>query len=326
MEPKLDDIQCGFPRNSSTTEKISILQQIFKKSCEHSKDLYTCFVDLRQERNERGKGAQFTKCRIFMGARNHCGGHWIAKKSQQCHKYSLQYSAFASKRPHIRTWGRQTCFLPRAPCVQNGKLTKSFGLQCIPTGKQPKNCPRTRWRNHISYLFGPVLVRTAEPAELFEIAVNSEVFRVLLGLLLFMKLSLVCLPKVNVVFKQLSIFGRNLAFLWIWFKSIIHRRENCADTLKLHHDTLLKTLNKTLYRGLAQSGKLAEWVPLSTVEGPLANIQKKTWEIMVKVRTWTTIVKPYITGKYSDKRKKQQPTERQSNTKTETLVKWGPNF
>jgi len=31
---------------------------------------------------------------------------------------------------------------------------------------------------------------------------------------LFMKLSLVCLPKVNVVFKYLSIFGRKLAFLW----------------------------------------------------------------------------------------------------------------
>jgi len=29
------------------------------------------------------------------------------------------------------------------------------------------------------------------------------------------------------------------------------------------------------------------------------------------------IVKPQITGKYSEKRKKQQPTENQKNTKTE---------
>jgi len=38
-----------------------------------------------------------------------------AEKSQQCHKYFLQCSTFASERPQFRTWGRQTCFLPRAP-------------------------------------------------------------------------------------------------------------------------------------------------------------------------------------------------------------------
>ena len=39
-----------------------------------------------------------------------------AEKSQQCHKYFLPYSSFASERPQVRTWGgRQTCFLPRAP-------------------------------------------------------------------------------------------------------------------------------------------------------------------------------------------------------------------
>jgi len=38
-----------------------------------------------------------------------------AEKSQQCHKYFLQYSTFTSERPQFRTWGRQTCFLPRAP-------------------------------------------------------------------------------------------------------------------------------------------------------------------------------------------------------------------
>ena len=41
---------------------------------------------------------------------------------------------------------------------------------------------------------------------------------------------------------DLSISGRKLTFLWKWVISIRHRRENGVDTLKLHHDTLLKTL------------------------------------------------------------------------------------
>ena len=51
--------------------------------------------------------------------------------------------------------------------------------------------------------------------------------------------------QMNVVFKQLSTFGQKLAFLWKWVKSIRHRREGGVDTLKLHHDTLSKTLKKT---------------------------------------------------------------------------------
>jgi len=38
-----------------------------------------------------------------------------AEKSQQCHKYFLQYSRFTSEGHQVRTRGRQTCFLPRAP-------------------------------------------------------------------------------------------------------------------------------------------------------------------------------------------------------------------
>jgi len=38
-----------------------------------------------------------------------------AEKSQQSHKYFLHYSTFASERPRVQTWGRQTCFLSRAP-------------------------------------------------------------------------------------------------------------------------------------------------------------------------------------------------------------------
>jgi len=46
IEPKLDNTQCGFCRSRSTAKQISTLQQIFEKSWEHAKDLYTCFVDL----------------------------------------------------------------------------------------------------------------------------------------------------------------------------------------------------------------------------------------------------------------------------------------
>ena len=43
--------------------------------------------------------------RVTMGAPNGCGG---AEKSQQCHKYILQYRTYASERPQFRIWGRQT--------------------------------------------------------------------------------------------------------------------------------------------------------------------------------------------------------------------------
>jgi len=42
------------------------------------------------------------------GVLNDCGVG--GEKSQECHKYFLKYSTFASKRPQVRTWGRQTCF------------------------------------------------------------------------------------------------------------------------------------------------------------------------------------------------------------------------
>jgi len=63
-------------------------------------------------RNEGCKGEQFPGPQITMGAPNHCGG---TIKSQQCHKYFLQYGTFASERAQVRTWGRQTSFLPQAP-------------------------------------------------------------------------------------------------------------------------------------------------------------------------------------------------------------------
>ena len=60
-----------------------------------------------------GQGGAITR------APNNCGGRqmtaWGVEKSQQCHKYFLQYSTFASERPQVRTWERQNCFLPWAP-------------------------------------------------------------------------------------------------------------------------------------------------------------------------------------------------------------------
>jgi len=45
-------------------------------------------------------------------------GHRItagdAGKSQQCHKYFLQYSAFASERPQVRTWDAKLASCPGA--------------------------------------------------------------------------------------------------------------------------------------------------------------------------------------------------------------------
>jgi len=68
----------------------------------------------QQGRNERGKGYAIPRAPNHSGAPNDCGS---AKKSQQCHKHFLQYSTFASERPHAQTWGRQTCFLRRAPSI-----------------------------------------------------------------------------------------------------------------------------------------------------------------------------------------------------------------
>jgi len=45
-------------------------------------------------------------------APNHCVA---TEKSQPCHQHFFQYRTFASERPQVRTRGRQTCFLPRAP-------------------------------------------------------------------------------------------------------------------------------------------------------------------------------------------------------------------
>jgi len=111
------------------------------------KNFHFCIRRLIRGVTRGGNGAQFPGRR--MTAR-------VAKKSQQCRKYFLQYSTFASERPQVRTWERQTCFLPRAPSnlvtllrliawerliefvdlCWLGTLFSSVYLQCYSLGKQ----------------------------------------------------------------------------------------------------------------------------------------------------------------------------------------------
>jgi len=82
-----------------------------KIDCKYIRSHQRCPVLMFQGRSliahkQGGKGGAFPRRRIT--ARD-------AEKSQQRHKYFLQYSTFASKKPQVRKWRRQTCFLPQAP-------------------------------------------------------------------------------------------------------------------------------------------------------------------------------------------------------------------
>jgi len=48
IESNLNDTQCGFRPGRSTTDQIFTLQQIFEKSREYAKEVYTCFVDFKK--------------------------------------------------------------------------------------------------------------------------------------------------------------------------------------------------------------------------------------------------------------------------------------
>jgi len=92
---------------------IKLSPHILQQNCAHAthilgsiQERYSVREMSAQGRNEGVKGGTITR------APNHCG---YTEKSQKCHKYSLQYSKFASERAQVRTWGRQTCFLPLAP-------------------------------------------------------------------------------------------------------------------------------------------------------------------------------------------------------------------
>jgi len=61
-----------------------------------------------QGRNEWGKGGTISRAPITMGAPNHCGGRG---KPQKCHKYFLQYSAFASEKTSSSNMGAPNLLL-----------------------------------------------------------------------------------------------------------------------------------------------------------------------------------------------------------------------
>ena len=48
MESKLEDGQCGFCPDRSTTDQIFTLRQVFEKFSEYAKDVFACFVDLEK--------------------------------------------------------------------------------------------------------------------------------------------------------------------------------------------------------------------------------------------------------------------------------------
>jgi len=53
IESKLNDARCGFHPGRSITDQIFTLQQIFMKSWECGKDVYTCFADLLEKACDR---------------------------------------------------------------------------------------------------------------------------------------------------------------------------------------------------------------------------------------------------------------------------------
>ena len=48
VEPQLQDAQCRFCSGRSTMDQIFALQQVFEKSWEYAKEVYTCFADLEK--------------------------------------------------------------------------------------------------------------------------------------------------------------------------------------------------------------------------------------------------------------------------------------
>jgi len=89
-----------------------------------------------------------------------------------------------SQRPEYRITSPNTELTATSvrPCVYNSRerLARHV-LLAKPTGKRPKGLPRPRWSDSITDLARCPL--GVEPAELSEIAVDREGFRVLLGLL-----------------------------------------------------------------------------------------------------------------------------------------------
>ena len=113
------------------------------------------------------------------------GRYWIFAKSSWCgdKKHWSEIRKARDVKPLLRI-ERYQLYVSSAMCPDCPRKkwwTKSFELQSAPTGKRPWVRPRTKWRDYISDLAWSRL--GVEPAELSEIVVDREVFRVLLGLL-----------------------------------------------------------------------------------------------------------------------------------------------
>ena len=90
-----ENCRCSWNRSSLRSDlKIFYFRKIFRVLLNNTRDV------TRGGRGQNSPGAESLL---------------VTKKSQQCHKHFFQNSTFASERLQVRTWGRQTCFLPQAP-------------------------------------------------------------------------------------------------------------------------------------------------------------------------------------------------------------------
>ena len=105
-----------------TWETVSVPQNTFNKTL-HITINKTLHISINvrrdhgycgyQGRNERGaRREQFPGRRATMGAPNGCGGR---RKVPTMSQVLPSTPYICLQRPQARTWGRQTCFLPRAP-------------------------------------------------------------------------------------------------------------------------------------------------------------------------------------------------------------------
>jgi len=82
--------------------------------------------------------------------------------------------------PLLRTDRSQLCCFGHVPRMSHKRLAGQV-LLGKHTGKRPRDRPRPSWSDYISDLAWPGRL-VVEPAEISEIAVDREVFQVLLGL------------------------------------------------------------------------------------------------------------------------------------------------
>ena len=92
---KIADVH-GIEVNDVRAWKFVYFRKIFRFLLHHTRDI------------KRGKGGTIPL------SPNHCRGP-KSHNNVITYKHFFQNSTFAFERPRVRTWGRQTCFLPQAP-------------------------------------------------------------------------------------------------------------------------------------------------------------------------------------------------------------------